>query len=384
MSLRKRIQILLVFLVVAPMVLLLAQSYLNGLRTLKTQIHQEAGHVAQLQAARADLAFDPPKLAAEGLARAVSNDPSLHMERVLTLIRRTLEETPEAYGFAVAFLPQSTHLGRFAPYIFRRGNEFHKRFLEDPSYNYTDKEWFKSAVNKARGTWSRPYFDKGGGDVLMMTFSAPILRDGKLIGVIAADVSLDALVRHLRDLKPGGKGVVYLLSRQGQVLAHPDLPVLSVLTDHGDGRGRSSLITMMNNDSVDEAEIPDPVTDKESWVVESPLKSLRGSRGGEDWSLIVSWPLKEKMRPLEAMSRKVLVLYLILGGGTLLFLLRALDAVVINPLRRLEEQAKNYAKGDYSLSRVVHGEAREIQELGGALDELGTKLKNEKSPPGEG
>mgnify|MGYP001767361305 FL=1 len=118
--------------------------------------------------------------------------------------------------------------------------------------------------------------------------------------------------------------------------------------------------------------------------MESPLKSLRGSRGGEDWSLIVSWPLKEKMRPLEAMSRKVLVLYLILGGGTLLFLLRALDAVVINPLRRLEEQAKNYAKGDYSLSRVVHGEAREIQELGGALDELGTKLKNAKSPPGEG
>ncbi len=105
MSLRKRIQILLIFLVVAPMVLLLAQSYLNGLRTLKAQIHQEAGHVAQLQAARADLAFDPPKLAAEGLARAVSNDPSLHMERVLTLIRRTLEETPEAYRFAVAFVP---------------------------------------------------------------------------------------------------------------------------------------------------------------------------------------------------------------------------------------------------------------------------------------
>lgn len=383
MSLRKRIQILLVFLVVAPMVLLLAQSYFNGMRTLKSQIHQESNHVAQLQAAQIDLDFDPPRLAAEGLARSFGSDASLNRERIRTLLRRTLEATPEAYGFAFALLPQATHLGRFAPYVFRRGKAVHELSLEDPSYDYTGREWFRSAADDARGTWSRPYFDKGGGEVLMITFSAPIRRDGKLIGVVTADVALDSLVSHLRALKPGGKGAVYLLSRHGQVLAHPDLTVVSMLADGSGGRSRESLVAMMNNEKMDEAEMPDPVTDKDSWVVEVPLKSLRGSRGGEDWSLLVSWPLKEKMRPLEMMSRKVVILYLILGGATLLFLMRALDAIVISPLRRLREQAREYAGGDYSLSRVVHGEARELQELGEALDELGKRLKDEKPPVGE-
>jgi len=50
-------------------------------------------------------------------------------------------------------------------------------------YDYTEDEWFRVPVTQRRDHWSRPYFDEGGGDIWMVTYSVPFNRHGALAGV---------------------------------------------------------------------------------------------------------------------------------------------------------------------------------------------------------
>jgi HAMP domain-containing protein len=119
-------------------------------------------------------------------------------------------------------------------------------------------------------------------------------------------------------------------------------------------------------------------------VVEAPISSLSSARGGEDWSLIVSWPLDKRLAPLTALGRRMLVLYLFLGGSALWFLNRTFDDSITRPLRKLAEQARAYAADDFNQPPVPLNDATELQELGKALNALGENLAKNNPPPANG
>ena len=43
------------------------------------------------------------------------------------------------------------------------------------------------------GYWTRPYFDAGAGNINMVTFSQPIVKGDKFLGVATIDIEVDAL-----------------------------------------------------------------------------------------------------------------------------------------------------------------------------------------------
>jgi hypothetical protein len=214
MSLRKRIQILLAFLVGLPLLLLLYESYQTGRKTLVTQMKQEALQIARLQTAEMDLTFDPPRLIAEGLVRAVETDPVLRSDNIRELLRRTLHESPDIYGVAIALDPALTPLKRFAPYVFRRKGVETEITLP---YDYLQQEWYQRPLKSGRGKWIKPYFGEGG-EALMVTYVAPLRRNGIVVGMVAVDLDLESLLKRLHFLKPGGDGTVYLVNKAGKIL----------------------------------------------------------------------------------------------------------------------------------------------------------------------
>ena len=373
MSLRKRIQILLAFLVGLPLLLLLFESYQAGRKTLVKQMKQGALQIAQLHTAEIDLTFAPARIIAEGLVHALETDSPLDPASILSLLRRTFHDYPEIYGAAVAFDPALTNLGRFTPYIFRKKNVETEITLP---YEYTSRDWYQLPVKSGSGKWIKPYFGEGG-KALMVTYAAPIRRNGRVVGVAAVDLALDSLLNHLRLLKPGGDGTVYLVSRTGHILAHPDRKAIADMTG-SDTFGELSVL--MKRSGVDTMEMLDPVSHKKSWIVETPISSLSAARGGEDWSLIVSWPLDTRMAPLTGMGRRMLVLYLFLGGAALWFLNRTFDDNITCPLRKLAKQARNYAEGDFTQPPASLNDATELRELGNALNTLGAALKKNTNP----
>ncbi|MCE5243680.1 MAG: hypothetical protein LLF99_10830, partial [Desulfobacteraceae bacterium] len=129
MSLKKRIQIILLFLVLVPLLLLLLQSYRTSRSTLQQQIREGSLQIAQLEAKEMDLIFDPPRYIIQGLVRALEAKPHLDADGVRDLLRSTLIQTPGIFGVAVGFEPEATPLGRFCHYYYRPGGEVKERSM---------------------------------------------------------------------------------------------------------------------------------------------------------------------------------------------------------------------------------------------------------------
>jgi phosphoserine phosphatase RsbU/P len=374
MSLRKRIQILLAVLVGIPLLLLLWESYRAGRTIFLKQIKAESLQIAKLEEEGIELTFRPPRSLAEAVARSLMVEKTLDEAEIRDLLRRSLHDSPLFYGAGVFLEPGLTPLGRFAPYVFRRNGRENEITIP---YDYTRADWYRFPLDEGAGRWCKPYYDEGGGEALMVTYSAPIRRDGRLVGVATVDLDLVGLVERMRHIRPGGGGAAYLASRKGRILAHPDLKAIAEVVDV---RRFEKLLRLMEAKGSDMAELPDPVTGKNSWVVETPIESLSEAHGAEGWSLIVSWPLDARLAPLGGLARRMLVLYLFLGGAALLFLNRSFDQVVSRPLRRLAEQARRYARGDYGREQAGEDDAAELLELGRALDHLGEALEKARTP----
>lgn len=368
MSLRTRIRVLLAFLVGMPLLLLLYESYQAGRHTLLTEMKQEALQVARLETAEMDVTFDPPRIIAEGLARSLETVPELEAGALRELLRRTLHGSPEIYGVGIAFETGTTTLGRFAPYVSRRDGVETESDLSD---TFTRSDWYRNPIKSGRGGWSKPYFGTRG-NAHMVTFAMPVRRDGRIAGVVEVDLDLKSLLKRLQFLKPGGDGTVYLVNPEGHILAHPALK--SMVGAEG-RRTLGELGALMKRRGVDTMNIKDPVSHRKSWVVEYPIPSLSAARGGGDWSLIVSWPLDKRLAPLNALGRRMLVLYLFMGGAALWFLNRTFDDTITRPLRRLAQQARGYAAGDFGRTPVARNDARELRELEEALNSLGSALE---------
>ena len=371
MSLRKRIQILLAFLVGIPFLVLLFESYQTGRQTLVAEMKLQARQIADLETAKMDLTFDPARLIVEGLVRAVETAPQLDAAGISEMVRRTLHENPDIYGVCIAFEPELTSLGRFVPYVFRKGGGEVEMPAMESNTDYLTEDWYAKPVKSGTGKWSKPYVDTQV-HTLMVSYSAPVRLNGRVVGVADVDLDLDSLVKSLHSLKPGGEGTAYMVNRKGRILAHPTLKPIADLPENED---LHELVDLMKQGGVDTLAMSDPVSHIKSWIVESPIKSMSAARGGGDWSLIVSWPIEKRMLPLNGMVRRLLVLYLFLGGAALWFLNRIFDDTITRPLRKLAEQANNYAEGNFGQPAEPLNEALELRELGQALNVLGATLK---------
>ena len=369
MDIKKRIQILLLFLVAVPLLLLLYESYQTSRNTLIAEMKKEALQIALLQTAEIDRVFETPRTIVDGLVRSLENDPLLRPEGIRELLTRTLHETPEIYGVGIALDPALTHLKHFAPYAFRpKGVET----LISLPYEYTHLDWYRIPLKSGKGTWIDPYYDEAG-KALMVTYAVPLKRNGVVVGIVGVDLGLEGLVHRLHALKPGSNGRVYLVNQAGRIVAHPDLKPIADLPG---SKGLGEMALLMKRRGLDATKMQDPVTRRTSWVVESPISTLSAERGGGDWSLIVSWPLDKKLAPLNGMGRRMIVLYLFLGGAALWFLNRTIDDTIIRPIRRLTEQAREYSEGNFSQHIDVQYDTLELRELGLALKSL--RLSSEK------
>ena len=93
-------------------------------------------------------------------------------------IEHLLTLNPNIVGAAVAVNPEvGPYKGRFfAPYAYNDGTGIHTKQLTSADYDYTHQEWFIKPLDEGKGIWTDPYVDKGGGEVLMITYSMPIIN----------------------------------------------------------------------------------------------------------------------------------------------------------------------------------------------------------------
>ena len=132
-------------------------------------------------------------------------------------IRGLLNAWPEIYGSTIAIEARTDGLdsAAFAPYFYRRGSEVRFADLATEDYAYLELDWYRVAAEGLAPVWSAPYYDAGGGEAWMVTYSVPFFRrpaggTRALAGVVTADLDLAWVLRTAAQVSLGPHGVGWL------------------------------------------------------------------------------------------------------------------------------------------------------------------------------
>jgi methyl-accepting chemotaxis protein len=88
-------------------------------------------------------------------------------------------------------------------------------------YDPTARPWYKDNVNATGTVMTDPYIDMST-KKLVISFVAPVTRNGTFAGVLGTDVLLDDIVSSVLGIKLVGEGYGMLIGKDGQVLVHRD------------------------------------------------------------------------------------------------------------------------------------------------------------------
>ncbi len=134
------------------------------------------------------------------------------------ITQEVVEQNSEIVGSAIAFIPQyfsDRHF--FSPYSYKdSAGHVSSKQLGNDAYNYFEMEWYTVAYQSRKPHWSSPYFDEGGGQRLMTTYSIPLMDEqGEVYAILTADIDLYWLNSKINALRPYVNSQTLLLTGDG-------------------------------------------------------------------------------------------------------------------------------------------------------------------------
>ena len=298
------------------------------------------------------------------------------MKRLLKLM---VETNKDITGACLAFEPyyKSPSEKFYSFYYFRKNNKIEFLNLGNDQYVYFYMDWYQIPKELNKPMWSEPYFDSGGADMVLSTYSVPLYsnKSGKkvFVGILTIDLSLDWLQKYVNDIKVYQTGYGFMISKTGTIITHPkkDFIMNESVFSIAEEQKSSDLRTIGRNmirgeTSFAEIEYRNVNTGQNSWIAYSPVL-LNG------WSLGIVFPVKEFMA--DATHLQLVVIGLGLGGGAILILIIVLIShSITSSLRRLTLATESFSQGNFDAELPVIRSGDEIGRLNSAFHIMQDRL----------
>ena len=158
----------------------LSANYLLSRNLLEEYVGELARTAASSTVKEIEAVFSSVATSANSLSAIVTR-ADISEQQIQDSIRAFLKINPDIYGMTVALEPGVLHadIGEFSPYYFRDGNTLSYADLAADDYRYLIWDWYNTPKSSNKAAWAEPYFDEGGGNALMTTYSTPILAGGE-------------------------------------------------------------------------------------------------------------------------------------------------------------------------------------------------------------
>lgn len=313
------------------------------------------------------------------LARAskIPQDLVLTLERGLLTsppelegyLREVIVRNPEIYGSCLAFEP-GAFPGKeqaYGPYWYRNNGEPTYDELGKPEYNFLDPkwEWYERPKREGRAIWTEPYFDDGGGNTIMTTYSVPFFgEDRKFRGIATIDIAMSQLMEKAQGLRVGETGYTFIVSKKGYYVAFPDQAKIMKANIAASNPELGAMMMAGERGFVRKVE---PLNGRIAWVAFSPIQA------GE-FSLAIVYPEAEFLAAAKWLQ------YELVAAGTvgLLALFGALFIVarsISEPITSLATAAQRVAAGELEQELRIHTRTEEVQNLATAFRKMTRDLK---------
>ncbi len=299
---------------------------------------------------------------------------------LLRVLKGIIKRNPEVYGSTVSYEPFACEpdLEKFAPYYCQSAGGPKYVDLTSPGYNYLQQQWYLQSKTLQNPNWTPPYFDEGGGDIIMTTYLVPFFHlnpdgtEGSFRGVATADVSVDWLKTKLSAMTAGRWSYCLLISQDGTFLTSPvekwimKESIFTIAQQEGKGVLRHVGEQMLKNRS-GFVDVGTALPGGDSFLAHA-LLPING------WALGVVFPKDELFAPLRDLQRNSLIL-----GMCALALLVAVSFIIARsitrPLQSLTEATTKVAEGDLNVDLSSIRRSDELGRLAQAFSKMTVDLK---------
>lgn len=290
------------------------------------------------------------------------------------ITKQVVRSNPDVIGSAIAFIP-SYYDGEyyFSPYSYKdeQSGEILSKQLGNVDYDYFCMDWFQIPQLKGEPAWSEPYYDEGGANRLMTTYSHPIKdSEGKVIAVMTADIALDWLDGIISEIKPYASSQVFLVSRCGSYINlgyGKHLQGETVFSVGGLYFQKDNPYFEMSKALVDGETGSRIYKNKgeSSFAVFGPVSN--------GWKIAITCNLREVLKSTTKMQTRLFFIGII--GLILLFALCYLTIrKMTRPLVDFSESARSIAGGNFNTELPVIKENDEIGRLRDSFDNMQKSL----------
>lgn len=301
-------------------------------------------------------------------------------QALLRVIKGTVEGNKELYGSTVAFEPYAfdATLKEFAPYYYKDRDGLKFEELGAGDYNYTQRDWYYIPKELKAPVWADPYFDDGGGRILMTTYSVPLFEktgdsEKKLKAIITGDVSLEWLSKMLDSIKLGERGYCFIVSDTGMFVAHPRRSIIakeslfSIAEEYDDPQLRQ-VGRSMRREKRGFVDLGSTLTGEDVFLAFARIQS-------PSWTLGVVLPKQELFAQIDDLRFRAVFLCVI--GLTLLLAVSVIVALSFaRPLRRMADAAEKVQSGDLDIDLSGIRSNDEVGRLAAAFTQMVQGLRD--------
>jgi sigma-B regulation protein RsbU (phosphoserine phosphatase) len=314
----------------------------------------------------------------ENVAVFIETTPQNEKE-LKQMLSSIVKGNPEIYGSTISYEPYQFDKSKywFGPYYYHLNDSIKYSDL-GKGYDYFKWNWYKTPKSENRAIWSKPYFDEGGGNILMITYSVPFYRsynnEKKFTGIVTIDISLEFLQKYISQFKIFDRGYIFMITGDGSYIAHPNSSyilketIFSVSKKYND-KSVEELGKKMISGKTGFEEYYSYSLNEECKIFYAPLDSM-GSTG---WSIGVVIPKDELFSELYSVTKQLFFIGLI-GYILTLFLIIFFSNRITLPLRKFASATVDIGDGDFNAYLPDIKSKDEIGVLSNSFKTMQSKL----------
>ena len=294
-------------------------------------------------------------------------------DSLYAITERLLRNNEFIYGSAIAFEPNyyKSQGHYFSPYSYRGKNgNIRSRQLGTGTYDYHYMDWYQIPKLLDKPYWSEPYYDDGGGNMMMTTYSKPLYdKDGKMYAIITADLSLEWLTELVGGIKAFENSYNLMVSRNASYIVHPnrDLILNETLFSSTYGDTDESL-KKMQKDILEgnSGEVLRNMQGSKFFVFYSPVETTQ-------WTVAIVCAMSELHKDAKLLRNMLIVLGII---ALLLMIALSYKGIrkVVAPIEDFSDVAKKIATGKFDVELPNITSQDELKELHDSFEYLQQSL----------